>query len=350
MRFAVLLAGSLLTGTVYASRPLTPPAPEFPKGLAWLNSEELSLQRLRGRRVTLVAFLNVNSLNSIRTFPVLKAWWDRYSLDGLMVIGVHTPEFEVGRDPIYVRNALKRSGIRFPVTLDNDRKLWKAYQNEGWPVFYLVDHRGLIVHDHLGEGSYREFEREILKALKQLNGFKPPESQKLVPDPKTADCGLATAMVPVGLQKGGQKSLEGVRELRHILSSLRDGEVSYKGRWIVEPQALRNDRDNPGFTDFIRLIYRGAESAAILGTATGRPTKVYVKQNDLWLHSKNAGQDVQWDEDDRSYVAVSEPRIYYLSKNTDDNMQEIYLYPADAGVKVSGFDFSNACQLKYELK
>ena len=150
-----------------AIRPITPPAPELPPNQAWLNGAELNLTRLRGRRVVLLAFINTASMNSVRTLPILNTWWERYNLSGLMVIGVHTPDFDFDSDPLTVKAALKRFGIRFPVVLDNDGQVWKAFANEGWPGFYLVDHKGRIVFDRSRpDGSPRKLvDVSRLKAL-----------------------------------------------------------------------------------------------------------------------------------------------------------------------------------------
>lgn len=342
---ALALASTLATTAAFAVRPLTPRAPEFPKGLAWLNSEELDLKRLERRRVTVVSFINASSLNSLRALPALEAWWKRYSLDGLMVIGVHTPDFEADRNPAYVRAALKRRGIRFPVVLDNDRAIWKSYANEGWPAHYLIDHKGRVIHDRLGEGGYREFETELREALRRFNGYVPPEGLEPLADPQAEGCGQATPVTYLGQLRGKAVNLDGIREKQRFLSGSRDGEVTYRGKWSLEPEALRLARNNPGLTDSIRLIYRGAEAAALLD-APGRGAKaqIFVKQDDLWLHGKNAGKDVRWDLRDRSYVLVTEPRLYQLTVNPTDAVHELQLYPGEAGISFHAFDFSNLCQ------
>ena len=347
----VLAAAVLLSAApALAVRPLTPPAPEFPEGDAWYNSQELTMKRLLKRRVVVVSFLNFTSLNSIRTFGALRTWWDRYSQEGLMIVGVHTPDYESDKDIAGVRAAIKRFGLRFPIVVDNDRRIWDAYANAGWPSHYLVDSRGLLIFDRMGEGGYREFESELRDALQRFNRYRPPRDAALGDDPPAADCGDSTPLRYVGARRGRLLNLEGVRETQRVLTANRDGEVSYRGRWTLEPDALRLARDNPGLNDYLRLIYRGAEAVSLTGSEGGRPTKVFVKQDDIWLHANNAGQDVQWDTTDRSFVVVSGTRLYYIAKNEDDNMHELVLEPSEAGLGFQGFDFSNRCQTQYDHK
>ncbi|UPT74705.1 MAG: hypothetical protein M0D55_02985 [Elusimicrobiota bacterium] len=133
---------------------------------------------MRERKVVVVAFINPTSINSVRVLPALHAWFDRYAMSQLMVVGVLTPDLNVHREAVWVRNLLKRYGVDYPIFLDGDRRLWKAYANEGWPALYLVDRRGRIVFDRLGEGGYEEFESEIRLALAEIVG-----ADKLPPRP-----------------------------------------------------------------------------------------------------------------------------------------------------------------------
>ena len=140
-----------LAAAARAERPINPPAPEFPPASAWLNATQLSLARMRDRKVVVVAFINPTSINSVRVLPALNAWFDRYALHQVMVIGVLTPDLNFHREPVWAKNLVKRYGIEYPVILDSDRRIWKAYGNEGWPALYLVDRKGRIVFDRLGE-------------------------------------------------------------------------------------------------------------------------------------------------------------------------------------------------------
>jgi thiol-disulfide isomerase/thioredoxin len=141
-----------------------PVAPELEGGGAWINSEPLTLAGLRGK-VVLVNFWTYGCFNCQNTLPHVKAWWDEYKDQGLVIVGVHTPEFESEKKLENVQAAVEREGLGWPVVQDNDKLIWSAYRNRFWPRFYLVDHRGQIVYDHIGEGAYDETARQIERAL-----------------------------------------------------------------------------------------------------------------------------------------------------------------------------------------
>jgi hypothetical protein len=142
----------------------TIPAPPFPRGLTWINSAPLRMDRQRGRPV-LVEFWDFCRVNSLRTLPYLRAWHERYAGDGLRLIGVHTGAFPPSRDEQEVRAAVARLGVPYPVVVDTELQVWDDYGNEGWPARYLWDQRGALYSLHYGEGAYAETEREIQALL-----------------------------------------------------------------------------------------------------------------------------------------------------------------------------------------
>jgi cytochrome c biogenesis protein CcdA/thiol-disulfide isomerase/thioredoxin len=155
-----------LTGAP-AATPTTASAPEL-RGIAqWINSQPLSLRKLRGR-VVLIDFWTYSCVNCLRTLPHLKAWDQAYRDDGLTIIGVHAPEFAFERVPGNVRTAVRKLGIRYPVALDNDFATWTAYANQYWPAKYLIDRQGRIRYHHFGEGAYEEAESEIRRSLGEM--------------------------------------------------------------------------------------------------------------------------------------------------------------------------------------
>ena len=144
-------------------------APEFAGIAQWLNvPAPLSLQALRGK-VVLVDFWTYSCINCVRTLPHLTAWYERYKNDGLVIVGVHTPEFAFERETQNVENAIKQFGITYPVAQDNDYETWKNYQNHYWPAEYLIDAQGHIRRAHFGEGGYDHME-EAIRALLKENG------------------------------------------------------------------------------------------------------------------------------------------------------------------------------------
>ena len=140
------------------------PAPPFPRDLEWVNVAPLRMDQQRGRPV-LVEFWDFCRVNSLRTLAYLSAWHERYALDGLRVIGIHTGGFEPARDPAAVRAAVARLGVTYPVVIDERLELWDFYGNEGWPARYLWDRDGALYSMHYGEGAYDETEREIQALL-----------------------------------------------------------------------------------------------------------------------------------------------------------------------------------------
>lgn len=144
------------------------PAPELNSGGQWFNlapgQKSLSLAGLRGR-VVLVDFWTYTCINCIRTLPYLKAWDDKYRSAGLVIIGVHTPEFEFEKDPANVSSAIKDYGLKYPVMQDNDYATWRAYSNRYWPAKYLIDKDGRIRYVHFGEGEYDQTEAQIQALL-----------------------------------------------------------------------------------------------------------------------------------------------------------------------------------------
>ena len=139
-------------------------APEFVGINNWLNSAPLSMQDLRGK-VVLVDFWTYACGNCVNTLPYVKQWYDKYKDQGLVVVGVHTPEFPFEKSTSNVQAALKRFDIRYPVAQDNAYGTWSAYRNQYWPALYLIDANGRIVYQHYGEGRYAETEAAIKKLL-----------------------------------------------------------------------------------------------------------------------------------------------------------------------------------------
>tara|TARA_B110001454_G_scaffold213335_1_gene231342 strand:- start:1567 stop:2169 length:603 start_codon:yes stop_codon:yes gene_type:complete len=131
----------------------------------WFNSPPLNLPALRGK-VVLVDFWTHGCSNCINTLPHVQAWHQRYKDQGLVVIGVHTPEFPSEREPANVQAAIRRHGLGYPIAMDNDFRTWEAWRNAYWPALYLIDKQGRIVFQHVGEGAYERTEARIQAALR----------------------------------------------------------------------------------------------------------------------------------------------------------------------------------------
>src|SRR5512143_2311058 len=145
-----------------------PVAPPLAGATQWLNSPPLDNARLRGK-VVLVDFWTYSCINCLRTLPYLKAWDEKYRSQGLVIIGVHAPEFTFEKDIRNVEQAVRELGVKYPVAIDNQYAIWNAFQNQYWPAHYLIDAEGRIRDQHFGEGAYRETEQMIQTLLKEAH-------------------------------------------------------------------------------------------------------------------------------------------------------------------------------------
>jgi thiol-disulfide isomerase/thioredoxin len=139
-------------------------APGFDGTTRWFNSPPLSMQSLRGK-VVLIEFWTRECINCVHVLPHTKALYDRYAADGLVVVGVHTPEYDEERDASALKDAIGALDIKYPVAMDNDYRIWNAYGNRFWPAIYLIDREGHVVYRHVGEGDYDRTEARIRQLL-----------------------------------------------------------------------------------------------------------------------------------------------------------------------------------------
>lgn len=158
------LGGEIAREAPFAVATAQDSAPDFSGINTWFNSKPLSIADLRGK-VVLVNFWTYGCVNCVNTLPHVTELYAKYRDRGLVVVGVHTPEFPFERSPANVQAALKRHGITYPVAQDNDSQTWNAYRNQYWPAQYIVDQSGKIVFQHAGEGRYDEIERTVARLL-----------------------------------------------------------------------------------------------------------------------------------------------------------------------------------------
>ncbi|MCV0400602.1 MAG: redoxin domain-containing protein [Nitrosopumilus sp.] len=133
----------------------------------YLNTTPEELSKVMKDKVILYDIWTYSCINCIRTLPYITAWDDKYSDQGLLIIGIHSPEFEFEKDPDNVKMAIEKHGIDYPVVMDNNMETWKAFENRYWPRKYIADHEGFIRYDHIGEGKYEETEKVIQKLLEE---------------------------------------------------------------------------------------------------------------------------------------------------------------------------------------
>jgi len=145
-----------------------PTAPEFVGIVQWLNSESLTLADLRGK-VVLVDFWTYSCINCLRTLPYLRDWHEKYAGKGLVIVGVHSSEFDFEKSEDNVRQAVARERVTWPVAMDNNFETWRAYRNRFWPHKFLLDKSGVVRYDHIGEGAYLETESKIRELLAETS-------------------------------------------------------------------------------------------------------------------------------------------------------------------------------------
>jgi thiol-disulfide isomerase/thioredoxin len=158
--------GAMMKVAAEEALPIEGTLPPLDGAVQWLNSPPLTTQALKGK-VVLVDFWTYSCINCLRTLPYVRAWAEKYRDQGLVVIGVHAPEFAFERDPDNVTKAVRDLGIHYPVALDNDYRIWRAFGNEYWPAHYFADAQGRIRYHHFGEGDYAESERVIQQLLRE---------------------------------------------------------------------------------------------------------------------------------------------------------------------------------------
>jgi cytochrome c biogenesis protein CcdA/thiol-disulfide isomerase/thioredoxin len=306
-------------------------APDFTGNQRWFNTvggQPLSLADLRGK-VVLVDFWTYTCINCIRTLPYLKAWDERYRDRGLVIVGVHTPEFPFERDAANVEDAIAQNGLRYAVAQDNDYATWDAYGNQYWPAKYLIDAGGQVRYTHFGEGDYEETESAIRRLLAEA-GRRPPEglakaraerASPLVTTPESyLGAARADRFVNGPIRAGAQtfETLEG---------DLPQDHLAFEGGWLVDEASATAGRGARLHVSF------GAERVfLVLGTAGGAPSSVRVRLDGRPLPDELAGSDVR-----DGAVAVDRQRLYRL---VDLPRAERHLLTLEFAPGVSGYAFT----------
>jgi cytochrome c biogenesis protein CcdA/thiol-disulfide isomerase/thioredoxin len=287
-------------------------APDVHNISAWINSRPLSLRSLRGK-VVLVDFWTYSCINCLRTLPYLKSWDARYRSKGLVILGVHTPEFAFEHDLGNVRGAVKRLGVRYPVALDNDFGTWNAYGNQYWPADYLVDQAGHVRDVHFGEGDYAQTDHDIRLLLAAGTKRLPKD----LPEPDRTPTELRTPETYLGYSRIGNYAgspLRTDREATYAFPRALDQDAfAYAGSWRVEGERIVAGPDAR-----LRLRYLARSVHLVLG---GHGT-VAVE-----VDGQHTGQ-----------VKVDADRLYTLasSKRTRQGLLELRLTP---GLSAYAFTF-----------
>ncbi|MBI5224058.1 thioredoxin family protein [Candidatus Micrarchaeota archaeon] len=221
-------------------------APPLSRISGYINApSNLTIASLRGK-VVLVDFWTYSCINCIRTLPYLKAWDEKYRNDGLVIIGVHTPEFEFEKNYSNVKNAVDKFGIKYPVVLDSDYGTWSAYGNQYWPHKYLIDANGTIRYDHIGEGNYEETESQITRLLaERQSSFNPPSpvSASMPENISYGQVGTPEIYLGYGFARARLANPEGFVPNQEVNYSYLEGTVPYPNR-VYLSGIWKNNADN----------------------------------------------------------------------------------------------------------
>jgi cytochrome c biogenesis protein CcdA/thiol-disulfide isomerase/thioredoxin len=332
---------ALLAETTGAGQlPVEGMLPSLQGATGWLNSPPLTAEALRGK-VVLVDFWTYSCINCLRTLPYVKAWYAKYKDHGLVVIGVHSPEFAFEKDPQNVRRAVSDLGVEYPVALDDDYAIWRAFDNHYWPADYFIDAKGQIRGHYFGEGDYDRTEHELreLLAAAGYTGLPPAGMAAMAsgieaaPD-ETHDLSPETY---VGYRRADGFASPGgmVHDDSHeygLPATLGRNQWALVGRWSDDREkATLNSA--PG-----KIVYRffARDLHLVLGPGTdGKPVRYRVL-----LDGKTPGANHGIDTDAEGNGVVTEQRLYQLIRQSDGIGEHVFSIEfLDDGVQAYAFTF-----------
>jgi thiol-disulfide isomerase/thioredoxin len=325
---------------VAARLPVEGEMPSLGSATAWLNSQPLTASDLRGR-VVLVEFWTYSCINWLRVQPFVRAWAEKYRDKGLVVIGVHTPEFGFEKNLDNVRWALKALKVDYPVAVDNEYAIWRAFNNQYWPALYFADAKGKIRHHQFGEGDYEQSEAVIQQLLGEAGKADvsgEPVSVNARGIEAAADWGsLKSPENYVGYERTENFASPGgaVRDQRRVYAAparLRLNHWALSGDWTVGRQATGLNQGGG------RIVYRfhARDLHLVMGPAV-RGTSVRFR---VLIDGQPPGAAHGLDVDDQGYGTVTEQRLYQLIRQPGTIAdREFEIEFLDSGVGAFAFTF-----------
>ncbi len=299
-------------------------APALQVGGVWLNSPALNLEQLKGH-VVLLDFMTYSCINCIRTFPYLEAWHQAYQADGLVIIGIHSPEFEFEKNPDNVRQALSDFGLSFPVMQDNDFKTWQAYSNQYWPHTFLINYQGQIVYDHIGEGAYDATEAKIQDLLKERQlalglsqDLDKDVSKNVVVDTKGL---IQSPEIYFGSRRNsllanGKQGFSGQQTLLKP-AKIKINNLYLVGTWDIQSEYAQNVEKEAS----IIFKYNARQIFMVAGA-----------EGEISVRIKQDGQDL-------GVIKINEEKLYNLVDNNKAGEHTIELIPESSGLQIFTFTF-----------
>jgi thiol-disulfide isomerase/thioredoxin len=287
--------------------------PSLDSATGWLNSPPLTAAGLRGK-VVLVDFWTYTCINWLRTLPYLRAWAERYQDHGLVVIGVHTPEFDFEHDLDNVRREAKRLRVDYPIAVDNDYAIWDAFDNHYWPALYVVDAQGQIRHHRFGEGDYDQSEMVVQRLLTEAGSAGDVGQGLVAVDPGGVEAAadwdslrspenyLGAARTENFASDNG--AVSGTGQVYAVPARLRLNHWALSGDWTVNPHAIVGNQANG------RIVYRfhARDLHLVMAPAApGSPVRFRVR-----IDGEPPGAAHGVDVDDQGDGTVTDPRLYQL--------------------------------------
>ncbi len=315
------------------------PMPSLAGATTWFNSPPLTTAGLRGK-VVLIDFWTYSCINCLRALPYVRAWSEKYGKQGLVVIGVHAPEFAFEKDPGNVREAVRKLGIGYPVAMDNDYAIWRAFNNQYWPAHYFIDARGHIRYQHFGEGNYARSEAVIRQLLRDAGTAALPDAgtrpQAAGAQAAASEGSRISPETYVGYERAanfvGGRLVYGDSWSYRAPARLRPDQWSLDGKWTVQPQFAKVDQGGA------RLLYRfrGRDLHLVLGPAVeGKPLRFRIRLDGL-----APGEDHGVDTDADGNGVIDEHRLYQLVRQKAGAGERLFeIEFLDPGVSAYAFTF-----------
>ncbi len=303
----------------------------------WINRAALTRENLRGK-VVVIDFWTYSCINCLRSIPYVRAWHQQYARDGLVVIGVHAPEFAFERNPDNVRKAVSDLGILYPVALDNNYKLWRALNNHYWPAHYFIDAKGRVRFHHFGEGGYKMSERVIRQLLAEA-GRAPMTAEMARPVMAGAETAAARAALKspetyTGYSRAERFASPGGlirdRQSRYLPAPLNLNGWTLEGEWTVGKQSARS----ASHAAKIQYRFHARDLHLVLGSP-GRPVRFKVT-----LDGKAPGTDAGGDIAPDGTGRVSGERLYQLIRQKGEVRARTFTIEfLDPGAEAFAFTF-----------
>ncbi len=300
---------------------------------------------LKGK-VVLLDVWDYTCINCIQTLPYIKAWNERYKDKGLVIIGVHSPEFDFGKDPTNLESAIKRFGITYPVIADNDYEIWNSLANQYWPAKYLFDKNGILRAAHFGEGEYPEFEAFLQKILLERDpslNLPEPMAPVRATDKPGAVCYRPTPETYIGFERNhlgnAIQNAENIARDYHAPQDLKKDMLYLDGSWTVHRQYAQPAGQNAS----LLFDYQAKEANLVIHPLAEKNFQVIVTQDGKPVPKADRGSDLL-ESNGQTVLDVRAARMYRITNNADFGRHVLKLTASTPSFGAYAFTFTTACR------